>query len=78
MQDIVRRHRRQRAQLLDVDFGPAVRQDVHDRLLPVRPIAQQAQVAERFLGATQLAFAFRQLVAERDEQFAEPLALVLR
>ena len=78
VQHIVRRHRGQRAQLLDVDFGPPVGEDVDDRLLPVRPIPQQAQVAERFLGAAQPPFPLRELVAEGDEQLPEALALVLR
>ena len=79
MQHVVCRHRGQRTQLLDIDFRPAVReQDVDDRVLPVRAISQQTQVAERFLGAAEFALAFRKLVAEGDEQLAEALALILR
>lgn len=78
MQHIPRRHRAQRAQLLHVDLGPPVRQDLHHRLLPIRAITQQAQIAERLLRTAQLALPLRELVAEGDEQAAEALALILR
>jgi len=78
VQHIIGRHGRQRAQLFDVDFGPPVRQDVDDGLLPVGAVAQQAQVAERLLGAAELALALGELVAESDEELAEALALILR
>lgn len=78
MQHIPRRHGAQGPQLLDVDFPAPVRQKIHNRLLPIRAVAQQAEIAERLLRTAELALSFRKLVAEGDQQPAEALALVLR
>ena len=46
-----------------------------DGVRPVGPVGQQAQVTERLLRASSLAFELRQLVAELDQKFSESLAL---
>lgn len=79
MQHVPRGHGAQRPDLLHADLPapPLLRQQIHHRFRPIRPIAQQPQIAERFLRTAQLAFSFTQLVAEGDEQFPEAHALVL-
>lgn len=79
VQDVVGRHGGQGADLVDVDIArPAlVCQDVDDGLGPVGAVAQQAQVAQRFLGAAELPLPLAQLVAEGDEQLPVSVALEL-
>ena len=79
MQDVGRRHRAQSPDVFDADVGPPIlRQHVHDRFGPVRPVPQKPQVAQRLLRAAQLPLALAELVAERDQELAEAFALVLR
>lgn len=80
MQHIRRRHRRHRPNLLHAHLAlaPIIHQDAHHRFLPVRPVAQQSEVGEGFLGGPELAFPLRELVAEGDEELAVAFALVLR
>lgn len=79
MQHIPRRHGAQAANLLDTTLPrPAfLRQQIHHRLRPIRPIAQQAQIAQRFLRAPQLALTFTELVTKRNQQLPKPHALKL-
>lgn len=55
-----------------------VTQQLDQRLLPVLPVAQQTQIAQGFLGGTELALPLAEFVAEGYEQSAQTLALVLR
>lgn len=79
MQHVVGRHGGQGADLVDVDVArPAlVGQDVDDRLGPVGAVAQQAQVAQGFLGAAEFPLPLAQLVAEGDQQLPVPVPLEL-
>ena len=55
-----------------------VAEQLDERLAPVLAVAQHAQVRQRFLRRAEFAFPFGELVAERDEEAAESLALILR
>ena len=79
MQHIGRGHGAERTDFLDADFAVArvVGEHVDDGLRPVGAVAQQAQVAEGFLGAAEPALALAELVAEGDQEQAVAATLVL-
>ena len=78
MQHIIRRHGAQGAQILHADFPFSLHQDLNQRILPIRPVPEESQVAQRFLRTAEFPLPLTQLVTERDQQLAEALALVLR
>lgn len=71
---------RDRSHLCDVVHTALVLALEHrlDNLLrPVRPVAQQAEVAQRLFRAAELALVLAEGVGELDEQLAVPVTLVL-
>ena len=52
-------------------------EDVGDGFGPVGAVAEEAEVREGFFGGAEFGFALGELVAEGDEELAEPFALVL-
>ena len=87
VQHVIRRHGAEGADLLHGDLAAAfavfavlfvLDEDVGDGFGPVGAVAEEAEVREGFFGRAELGFAFGELVAECDEEFAEAFALVLR
>ena len=77
MQDVCDCHGAESPQLLDINLGAPISKKIDDGFSPVSPVAHKAEIRERFLGRAQLAFAFGELVAESDDEFAVAEALVL-
>lgn len=70
-------NRRLLGDIVNTQLIVRIHQQVHDRLRPIRTVAQQAQIAQWLFGATEFPFFLAELVRELDEEFSKAVALML-